>query len=43
MDGLGNQQGLEPIVSADDVADGKFSDIISNKTAGQAIVDLTVR
>ena len=43
LDGLGNQQGLAPIVSVDDVKSGMFSDIVTNKTAGQAIVDLTVK
>jgi hypothetical protein len=42
LDGFGNQQGLAPIVSVDDVASGMFSEIVTNKTAGQAIVDLTV-
>ena len=42
LDGLGNQQGLAPIVSVDDVASGMLSEIVTNKTAGQAIVDLTV-
>jgi inosine-uridine nucleoside N-ribohydrolase len=42
LDGFGNQQGLAPIVSVHDVASGMFSEIVTNKTAGQAIVDLTV-
>ena len=41
-DGLGNQQGLEPRISANDVEKGHFLEIDLGKSAGQAIVDLTV-